>query len=252
MTELLKVENLSRGFAEGRHRKQAVRSVSFSIDQGECLALIGESGSGKSTIANMIAGFVKPDAGRIYWKGKELSFQGRKAQTDRQGISMVYQDPGSSLIHGRTILQNLEEALLYRTRMPVEERRKLAEEQLMETGLDASFLTRYPSELSGGECQRAALAEALLAKPDLLILDEATSALDVSVQAQIMRLLLQEKKRGISILMISHDPLLASFLCEKMMVLRDGELVEAGSSETVLLHPAHAYTQALMKLTLKR
>ena len=216
----------------------AVEDVSFCLRKGESLGLIGESGSGKSTAAYMTAGLLKPTEGTIHFYGNYMQ--------------MVFQDPIKSLNPHRTVLDNICEGLIYRKNgRTMAEIRELALEAMDLVHLDRSYAGRKGRELSGGECQRATIARAILIKPELLICDEVTSALDVSVQAQIMELLSELKRQlGLSYLFISHDIALVSHFCDRVAVMYRGRIVEEGATEQVLEHPQQEYTKRLLKSVL--
>lgn len=216
----------------------AVKDVSFCLRKGESLGLIGESGSGKSTVAYMTAGLLKPTEGTIHFYGNYMQ--------------MVFQDPIKSLNPHRTVLDNICEGLIYRKNgKSMAEIRKLALEAMDLVHLDRSYAGRKGRELSGGECQRATIARAILIKPELLICDEVTSALDVSVQAQIMELLSELKRQmGLSYLFISHDIALVSHFCDRVAVMYRGRIVEEGATGQVLEHPQQEYTKRLLKSVL--
>lgn len=216
----------------------AVEDVSFCLRKGESLGLIGESGSGKSTVAYMTAGLLKPTEGTIHFYGNYMQ--------------MVFQDPIKSLNPHRTVLDNICEGLIYRKNgKSMVEIRKLALEAMDLVHLDRSYAGRKGRELSGGECQRATIARAILIKPELLICDEVTSALDVSVQAQIMELLSELKRQmGLSYLFISHDIALLSHFCDRVAVMYRGRIVEEGATGQVLEHPQQEYTKQLLQAVL--
>ena len=220
MDPLLTVENLNKSFKNRGKLLPVVRDLSFTIGEGEALGLIGESGCGKSTVASLIAGFLKPDGGRIFFDGQLLSYKGRQAQLCRKDMQMIFQDPRSQMNPRMTVRKNLEEAVIYYE----PERKEHLEPDILaglaKMGLPGSYIDKYPSELSGGECQRVAIARALMRKPKLLICDEITSALDVSVQAEIIRCLLELKEQEkLSFLFISHDPALAGLFCDRIIEL---------------------------------
>ena len=216
----------------------AVEDVSFCLRKGESLGLIGESGSGKSTVAYMTAGLLKPTEGTIHFYGNYMQ--------------MVFQDPIKSLNPHRTVVDNICEGLIYRKNgKSMVEIRKLALEAMDLVHLDRSYAGRKGRELSGGECQRATIARAILIKPELLICDEVTSALDVSVQAHLTdRLTDLQRQMGRSYLFISHDIALLSHFCDRVAVMYRGRIVEEGATGQVLEHPQQEYTKRLLKSVL--
>ncbi len=231
--EILTVANLKKTFYMGKDEFQAVKDVSFSIKQGECLGLIGESGSGKSTVAKLISGLIKPSQGEITFYGKNMQ--------------MVFQDPMQSFSPRMTILDSLCEGVRYRTNFTRKEQEKRAYEVLEQVGLKKEYASKFCYELSGGECQRAAIGRAIMIKPELLICDEVTSALDVSVQAQIIHLLKSlADEMKMSYLFISHDLALVSGLCDRVAVMYQGNLIETGKVREVIDHPRAAYTKRLL------
>ena len=247
---LLTVEKLTKVYSlKGKPDLTAVDGVSFTLMRGECLGLIGESGSGKSTIANMITGLVPPTSGRILLEGRDIASGGRRVllQAYRR-MQMVFQSPADSFDPRRTLGYSIGESL---RNMGLSRREADAEAKqlLLLCGLDPSFARRYPHEVSGGQCQRAAIARALAVKPALLICDEATSALDVTIQKEIITLLtkLREQSRdGLSILFISHDIALVQQFCSRALVLYKGRLVEEGEPCAIISCPKNDYTRRLI------
>jgi peptide/nickel transport system ATP-binding protein len=217
-----------------------VRDVSIDVAPGEVVAIVGESGSGKSTLARCIAGLEVPDAGRIELDGKPLP-PGRKGRTPGQ-IQIVFQDPYSTLNPAFTVGAALTEALRAGGKSTTR-----VEELLTLVGLDPALRKRRPAQLSGGQRQRVAIARALAPEPRVLICDESVSALDVSVQAQILALLdsLRESL-DLAMLFITHDLGVVARIANRVVVLRDGAIVENGTAETVLTKPTHPYTQLLL------
>ena len=243
--ELLRVEKLNKSFLSNKKAKQvhAVDNVSFTLNSGEFMALVGESGSGKSTVAKIISGLIPADSGRIFLKGVPLSYP--YARETYQTMQMVFQMPVDSFDPRRKI-GNVLELILKRFQYSGN-RKSRAEELLAMGGLGPEYLDRLPGQMSGGECQRAALARALAVEPQLLSCDEITSALDVSVQAQIIDLLLTlREKMQISMLFISHDLALVQGLCDKILVMKDGVIVESGEAKEVLTSPEEEYTRQLL------
>ena len=244
--ELLKVENLDKSFLSSRRAKlvHAVNQVSFTVNSGEFVALVGESGSGKSTVAQIAAGLTPADSGAVFLKGKRAAYP--YSREYYKIMQMVFQMPVGSF-DPRWRIGKVLENILKRFAYPGN-RRMRAAELLSMVGLPLAYLDKFPAQMSGGECQRAALARALAVGPELLICDEITSALDVSVQAQVIDLLLQLKeKTKISLLFISHDLALVQGISDRVLVMKDGMIVESGSTSEVLGAPRTAYTRQLIE-----
>lgn len=244
---LLRVEDLEisyegnrRGILGRRDLKKAVGTLSFEVYQGEILGLVGESGCGKSTTARAIAGLIKDYEGRI------LTGDGQAAGVLRP--QMVFQDPYGSLNPSKRIGWILEEPLKMRGIRRGVDRVGRVKEMLAEVGLDPEYASRYPKDLSGGQRQRIAIAAALIAEPKLLILDEPVSALDVTVQAQILNLLLRLRKRhGLTYLFISHDMNVIYQICDRVCVMYQGKIVETAGISRLVTHPEHEYTKRLLE-----
>jgi ABC-type glutathione transport system ATPase component len=252
--DLLILDDVVAGYVNNVPDQRGVlHHLSLSVARGETLGLVGESGSGKSTLARVVTGLLNIQHGRIIYNGKEiqgLKWKERLARTER-GIQMVFQDPFSSFNPKRTVGSQLEEALEIHGTKSARERRRLSHETLQNIGLSDSFADRYPHELSGGQLQRVALGCALITHPDLLIADEPVSALDVSVQAQILELIKRlQRKYGFTCLFISHDLNVIYYLCDRVAVLVDGQIVEIGDVEKVYHDPQHDYTKQLVKRVL--
>ena len=225
-------------FGSASVRRQVLRDVSFSINEGEIVGLVGESGCGKSTLAKTVLGIVKDYDGTI--------------EHGSAGAQMVFQDPYGSLNPSKTIGWILEEPLRIRGELKDPERNRRVGEMIRLVGLDESYLTRKPSALSGGQRQRICIALALMMEPRLIIADEPVSALDVTVQDQILRLLLKlNKELNIAILFISHDLKVVYSVCSRVMVMKDGQIVEQGSDEEVYRAPKHPYTRQLLSSVLE-
>ena len=249
MPQALKIEGLSKSFpCEKGTKLEALKDISLILEEGKCLGLIGESGSGKSTLAKIIGGILPPDKGRILFYGRELPSRGPEAFRARRGMQLVFQNPFSSFSPSMTLGKALSESLLYSSNSVLGEREEKIAAALWEVGLEPErFLPKRCSEMSGGECQRAAIARALLCEPRLLVCDEITSALDVSIQAQIAALLLRlQKEKGLTLLFITHDIALVSCISDTVSILQAGRILESGQTRKVLHHPQHPYTQKLI------
>ncbi len=236
--KVLEVNNVRVEYSDGGpvHRgkgHEAVKGVSFSIHKGEVLGLVGESGCGKSSLSKAILGMV-PYSGEIIH------------HTPRP--MMVFQDPYGSLNPSKTIGWIVEEPLRLHGKYGKAERRRRVLEMLERVGLGAQYADRYPRELSGGQRQRVSIATALIRRPRFIILDEPVSALDVTIQAQILELLREvHREKELSYLFISHDLNVVYQLCDRVMVMRDGEIVESGTVDEVFDNPQHEYTKKLLE-----
>lgn len=224
----------------------AVNEVSFSVEQGESFGIVGESGSGKTTVAHCVAGFVRPTSGSISFSGEQISGFAH-SKRDRR-LQLVFQDPYSSLNPSMTIRQALSEPIKIHRLRPKNQIDSRVEELADLVGLGPTLLENRPKQLSGGQRQRASIARALALEPDLLIADEPVSALDVSVQAVVLNLFARLRSElGMSMVFISHDIAVVSYLCNRIGVMKQGELIEMGKTEEILQHPTHPYTQQLLK-----
>ncbi|MGH8363878.1 MAG: ABC transporter ATP-binding protein, partial [Pseudomonas sp.] len=245
---LLEARELSKTFIgpDGKTRT-VLNQVSLQLRRGETLGVVGESGCGKTTLTRLILGLEAADAGEVWINGQRWSdLDARQKREARRAVQVVFQDPLSSFDPRYTVQRVLFEALVV-AGVPRHARRDRALELLELVRLDASALSRRPIELSGGQRQRIAIARALASEPQILICDEPVSALDVSVQAQILELLDDLKRRlGLACLFISHDLGVINHVSERVLVMKAGEVVESGSVRAVFDRPAHAYTRALI------
>ena len=247
MTPVLEVDDVSVHFPTEHGSIRAVDGVSFHVDAGETLALVGESGSGKSTLARAILGLHAPTSGRMRFRGEPLEPLGRPSRKQLfQKIQMIFQDPDASLNPRLTIGASIAEALEL-GRSTGAERGDRTATLMQEVGLAPELSSRYPHELSGGQKQRVCIARALAGKPDLVVCDEAVSALDVSIQAQILNLLVElREKFALSYLFITHDLRVVRFVSHRVAVLYLGQIVEVGETNSVFEEPLHPYTRALL------
>lgn len=249
---ILKVEHLTKTFvSQGRDDYTAVDDVSFSMNYGEKFAIIGESGSGKTTIVNMITRLLDVTSGTVYLDGEEIiNLSGKKLKPVYKKMQMVFQTPTESFDPRQTLGDGVAESLINHG-MKRKEAMKEAENLLELCGLKKEFAKRYPHEVSGGQCQRVAIARAIAIKPKLLILDEATSALDVTVQKAILELLEElREERGMSYLFICHDIALVQNFCDRVLVMHQGKIIEEGSPDEVIRHPKETYTRRLIESVL--
>ncbi|ATA19227.1 peptide/nickel transport system ATP-binding protein [Gibbsiella quercinecans] len=242
---LTQVYRLNRGLFARPGEIRAVNNVSLRVRRGETLGLVGESGCGKSTLAKMLLGLLKPTSGNVLIEGKEIDATNRKAMAAR--IQPIFQDPYSSLNPRRTIADIVEVALRLHGIGTPAERKARVKEMLDVVGMPARTHAQYPNQLSGGQRQRVAIARALIMRPDILICDEPTSALDVSVQAQILNLLLALKKEfGLTYLLISHNLSVVEHLVDHVAVMQKGTIVEQGTREHIFHSAQHPYTRMLL------
>jgi oligopeptide/dipeptide ABC transporter ATP-binding protein len=225
----------------------AVIGVDLSIRRREIVGLVGESGSGKTTLGQIAVRLMAPSSGRLRFAGQDVTVgRGSNLCDFRRRVQMIFQDTNSSLNPRKRVKTVIGEALRLRG-TPRRERRREAERVLETVGLGSDALQRYPHQLSGGQRQRIGIARALAMQPDLLIADEPVSSLDVSLQSQIINLLIDLRTRlGLAILFISHDLALVGFMCDRVAVMHGGHIVEEGLPAEVLRAPAHPYTQALI------
>ena len=248
MSEIvLKAENLKKVFSAGKRELVAVDGVSFALERGQCLGIVGESGSGKSTIARMITHLTDVTDGTITLNGKDITHvKGKELRDTYREIQMVFQMPMESFDPRRMLGDGIGESLR-NSKVRKAEREARVRALLADCGLSEEFATRYPHQVSGGQCQRAAIARALAVNPSVLICDEATSALDVTVQKQVVELLQELKeKKSVSILLICHDLALVQALCDTVLVMQNGCMVESVMTEQVLRNPQQAYTRNLL------
>jgi ABC-type glutathione transport system ATPase component len=255
---LLKAENLSKEFsvAGGILRRrigtvQALRRVSFELHEGESLGLAGESGSGKTTLGRILCRFLTPDQGRLWWDGRPAESFSRREWATR--VQMIFQDPAASLNPKLSVHTLLSEAILSRARLAGQERpsktdvHRRMKEHLSAVGLPTDIFFYYPHQFSGGQKQRLAIARALAMEPRLLVADEPVSALDLSIQAQILNLLMDLKERfHLTTVVVSHDLAVLSHLADRILVMKAGEVVEAGATSQILSSPKHPYTRSLV------
>ena len=235
--KILSGRDLNKEYTSRDRKVRPLQHVDFDLYQGEILGIDGESGSGKSTLLKVISGIEKPDSGRLYHQEKE--YTGSGPEKTGRFLQMVFQDAYGSF----DPKMNMEKSLKEGTGSD----RKEIIRVIGEVGLSEELLSRRPRHLSGGQCQRMSIARALLSHADVLLCDEITSALDVTTQAQVIKLLMEIRDaENVSIILVSHDLALVSMICDRIMVMKDGIVVEEGKTEDVITRPSDEYTRKLL------
>ena len=248
MSDLVQVEGLVKHYRTGRRTVHAVDGVSFAIPAGQTLALVGETGSGKTTVGRTMLRLVEPSDGRFIFDGIDVfGLKSRQLRTLRRRMQVIFQDPSGSLNPRMTAGDAIAEPLIIHGLARKAERPARVAELLTEVGLDPSFAPRYPHELSGGQRQRVGIARALSVRPEFLICDEPVTALDVSVQAQVLNLLRDlQRAHGLTYLFIAHDLAVVRQVADAVAVMYAGQIVERGPVERIYGAPRHPYTRALL------
>jgi peptide/nickel transport system ATP-binding protein/oligopeptide transport system ATP-binding protein len=255
MTALLEVDGLVKHFVAARSvfgtptaHVKAVDGVSFTVEAGKTLALVGESGCGKSTVSRLVLRLIEPDAGTISFEGRDLgALNANELRAFRRDAQIIFQDPYASLNPRMTVSQILAEPLALHDLVPPARRRERVEELLRLVGLEPRFARRYPHEFSGGQRQRIAIARALAVEPKLIICDEPVSALDVSIRSQILNLLRDLQDRlGLAYIFVSHDLAVVKHIADRVAVMNLGIIVETADTQALFATPRHPYSRALL------
>ena len=247
--QFISMENLSKTFHTNMGDVQAVSDVSFSLQKGSIVGLVGESGSGKTTLGRCILRLIEPSSGSVKLEGNNLfELSNKKLREIRKRMQIIFQDPFSSLNPRMRIKDIIAEGIKVHDKLSSKNQRFNRVAELMEeVGLQSDQMSRYPHEFSGGQRQRVGIARALAVNPEFIVADESVSALDVSVQAQILNLMLSLRdKHNLTILFIAHDLSVVEYLCDQVVVLYLGKVVESGNAKDVYSNPQHPYTRALM------
>jgi oligopeptide transport system ATP-binding protein len=255
MAVVLEAKGLEKRFLGGRNWRglpksalHAVNDVSFTIDRGQTLGLVGESGAGKSTVGRLVLRLIEPDRGEVLLNGVDLASCGtRELRRLRAKARMIFQDPYSSLDPRMVVESAVGEPLAVHTDLSKSERREKVMELLESVGMREEHLDRYSYEFSGGQLQRLAIARAITTNPDLIVCDEPVAALDMSIRAQVINLLSKlQQERGLAYLFISHDLSLVRLIADRTMVMFSGRIVESAGTEELFVNPKHPYTRALL------
>lgn len=252
---LLEVKDLSKTFyvrtslISKQRQVKAVQKASFSVQVGDCFGLIGESGSGKTTIGNLVSKMLDADHGSVYYEGEDLfQFTHKELQKWRKSFQIVFQQSRASLDSKRTVQEILVEPLHIHKVVPKDQQQAEAIKLLDMVGLASIFLDKLPTELSGGQKQRVGIARALAVRPKLLLLDEPLSALDVSVQGQVINLLNKLKAdMGLTYVLITHDLNVVKQMCNRVAIMQSGKIIEMGPVDKVMHQPQHKYTKRLLE-----
>jgi oligopeptide/dipeptide ABC transporter ATP-binding protein len=245
---LVQVRNLCKRFVTARGTVHAVSNASFDIPRGSITGLVGESGSGKTTLGRTLLRLIEPTEGQVIFDGQDLNgLDAAGLRQARRRMQIIFQDPVSSLNPRLRVGDIVAEGLrAHRIGTPRWRREKVAE-LLVEVGLEADHMRRFPHEFSGGQRQRLGIARALALEPEFMVADESVSALDVSIQAQVLNLLLDlRERRNLTLLFIAHDLSVVEYLCDQIVVMYLGRIVETGPSRPLYTDPAHPYTRALL------
>jgi peptide/nickel transport system ATP-binding protein len=247
-TPLLDVRGLTKHFRVHRATVQAVTGVDFTLDRGESLGLVGESGCGKSTTGQLVARLLEPTSGQVLYRGEDITHASRRRLAPvRSQIQMIFQDPYSSLNPRQTVRQIISMPMEVSTTAPPAQRRAKVEELLELVGLRPEHANRFPHEFSGGQRQRIGIARALAVEPKLIVADEPVSALDVSVQAQVVNLMRRLRRElGIAFLFIAHDLAVVRNFSQRVAVMYLGSIVEIAERDSLYAGPLHPYTHALL------
>ena len=245
---LLKGQGLVKEFKSGKQVVHAVSDVDIEIRRGETLSLVGESGCGKSTLGRLLLGLLPPTAGKIWFEGQELTAMDRKEfQKIRRDIQCIFQDPYSSLDPRLSVASSIAEPLVINKIGTKESRQKGVEELLKIVGIPVEYKNRFPHQFSGGQRQRIGIARALALNPKLIVCDEPISALDVSIQAQVLNLLMDlQQEMGLTYLFISHDLNVVRCISDRIYIMYLGSVCEYGEAEAIFEHPRHPYTHFLL------
>ncbi|MCG6551143.1 MAG: ATP-binding cassette domain-containing protein [Candidatus Magnetominusculus sp. LBB02] len=246
---LRKYFQMSSGFLSKPHQVRAVDGVDFTIEQNKVFSIVGESGSGKSTVARLLLRLIEPQEGDVLFKGTNvLGLKGEALKAYRRSVQIIFQDPFASLNPRMKIFNALCEPLKIHKTVPKSQFRQRVSEMLQRVGLTEDVMSRYPHEFSGGQRQRICIARALMLGPELVVADEPLSSLDVSIQAQILNLLIRIKGEiGLSFLFISHDLNVVQYFSDSIAVMYLGKIVESGQTEQLFENPLHPYTQMLIE-----
>ena len=240
---------LSRGLFKSQILIKAVDNISFSLFSGETLGIVGESGSGKSSVCRLVLKLINRTSGSISWFNKDIdSFNSSELKNFRKSVQVIFQDPYGSLDPRMTIGKIISEPLdIFKKNLKIKEKEELIIAAMKDVGLSNKLFNRYPHELSGGQCQRVGIARSLINSPSVLICDEPVSALDLSIQAQILDLIQAIKEKyKLTIIFVSHDLSIVKSICDRVIVLKDGNIIESNNTIDLFKNPQSVYTKKLI------
>lgn len=245
---LLEVRDVAKHYGKGKKRHEVLTDLNISLNEGEVLGIIGESGCGKSVLLNLISCLEPVSAGQLFFKGEE--YTGKKPKDVCRWFQVIFQDSEAAFDPKMTIRQSMHENLRLLSGDSKDADAKI-EAMIEIMGLNPALADRYPRQLSGGQVQRMSIARSLVTEPNLILCDEMTSALDVSAQAMILQYLYKlRQKRGLTMIFVSHDMALCSTFCDRMAIMKDGKIVEIGTPEQIMDNPQHEYTKLLLDAVL--
>lgn len=245
---LLEVRNVAKSYGKRSKKKDVLKDINITLNEGEVLGIIGESGCGKSVLLNLIACLEKVDKGHLFFKGEE--YTGKSPKQICRWFQVIFQDSEAAFDPKMTIRESMHENLKLLYHDTTDSDRRI-NDMVQMMGLAPELSDRYPRQLSGGQVQRMAIARGLVTEPNMILCDEITSALDVSAQAMILQYLYQLRiKRGLTMIFVSHDMALCSTFCDRMAIMKEGEIIEIGTPEEIMDHPQHEYTKLLLDAVL--
>lgn len=245
---LLEVRNIAKSYGKGKKAKEVLKDVSLTLNEGEVLGIIGESGCGKSVLLNLISCLEPLSSGRLLFKGED--YTGRKPASVCRWFQVIFQDSEAAFDPKITVRESMRENLRLLSGNVADADRRI-EEMVSLMGLDPKLADRYPRQLSGGQVQRMSIARGLVTEPNMLLCDEITSALDVSAQAMILQYLYQlRKKRGLTMIFVSHDLALCSTFCDRIAIMNEGRIIENGTPHQIMDEPQQEYTKLLLDAVL--
>ena len=245
---LLEIKNVAKAYGKGRRRKEVLTDLTISLNEGEVLGIIGESGCGKSVLLNLVSCLEPVSRGQLFFKGQE--YTGKQPRDVCRWFQVIFQDSEAAFDPKQTIRESMRENLKLLASDTSDADKKI-DAMISRMGLDPSLGERYPRQLSGGQVQRMAIARGLVTEPNMLLCDEITSALDVSAQAMILQYLQRlREERGLTMMFVSHDLAVCSTFCDRIAIMQEGKIVEIGTPEQIMENPQHEYTKLLLDAVL--